>query len=115
MKFHIDRHFTYITTHTDEHKELQSYYKLIEEDLEEITKDWSTELLIPTDPSKMSDPELIDSPETTHEAKDLPGTNRRKKTEEFQNLSSASEGTALISPGQGGDDEVEETKRKEDQ
>jgi hypothetical protein len=100
----------------DEHKEeLQSYYKLIEEDLEEITKDWSAELLIPADPIEMSDPELIGSPETTHEAKDLPGPNRRKKTEEVQNLSNASKGTASVSPGRGGDDEVEETKRKEDQ
>jgi hypothetical protein len=63
----------------------------------------------------MSDPELIDSPETTHEAKDLPGPSRRKKTEEVQNLSSASEGTASVSPGRGGDDEVEETNGKEDQ
>jgi hypothetical protein len=34
----------------------------MEEDLEEITKDWSTYLLIPIDPAKISD---IDSPETT--------------------------------------------------
>jgi hypothetical protein len=86
--------------HADEHKEeLQSYYKLTEEDLEEITKDWSAELLIPADPTEMSDPELIGSPETTHEAKDHPGPSRRKKTEEVQNLSSASEGTASVSPG----------------
>jgi hypothetical protein len=40
MKFHTDRHFTYITAHADESKEeLQSYYKLTEEDLEEINKD----------------------------------------------------------------------------
>jgi hypothetical protein len=40
MKFHTDQHFIYITMHIDEHKEeLQSYYKLTEEDLEEITKD----------------------------------------------------------------------------
>jgi hypothetical protein len=42
MKFCIDRHFIYITARADEHKEeLQSYYKLTEEDIEEITKDWS--------------------------------------------------------------------------
>jgi hypothetical protein len=40
MKFHADRHFIYITAHAEEHKEeLQSYYKLTEEDLDEITKD----------------------------------------------------------------------------
>jgi hypothetical protein len=48
MKFCADRHFIYLTARADEHKEqLQSYYKLTEEDLEEITKDWSTDLLIP--------------------------------------------------------------------
>jgi uncharacterized protein YsxB (DUF464 family) len=46
--FYTDRHFIYITTHRDEHKEeLQSYYKLIEEDMEEITKEWPTEFLVP--------------------------------------------------------------------
>jgi hypothetical protein len=40
MKFHIDRHFIYVTARVDENKEeLQSYYKLTEEDLEEITKE----------------------------------------------------------------------------
>jgi hypothetical protein len=40
MKFHVDRHFIYIIARADEYKEeLQSYYKLIEEDLDEITKD----------------------------------------------------------------------------
>jgi hypothetical protein len=34
MKFHIDRHFIYITARVDEHKEeIQSYYKITEEDL----------------------------------------------------------------------------------
>jgi hypothetical protein len=77
----------------DENKEeLQSYYNIREEDLEEKTKDWWEELLIPADPVEMSDPELIRlSPETTHEAKDTHETNRRKKIEEVQNLRSASE------------------------
>jgi hypothetical protein len=48
MKFCVDWHFIYITTQTNEHKEeLQSYYKLTEEDLEEITKDWSEDLACP--------------------------------------------------------------------
>jgi hypothetical protein len=39
--------------HGDEHKEeLQSYCKLTEEDLEEITKDWFAELLIPARPHR---------------------------------------------------------------
>jgi hypothetical protein len=83
MKFCIDRHFIYITTCTDEHKkELQSYYELTEEDLKEITKDWFAELLIPADPVEMSDPELIASPEATHEGHDTPGTSRKKKKKE---------------------------------
>lgn len=40
MKFSADRHFIYITARSNEHKQqLQSYYKLTEEDLEEITKE----------------------------------------------------------------------------
>jgi hypothetical protein len=118
MKFHVDRYFIYITAHTDEHKEeIKSYYKLTEEDLEEITKDWSAELLIPADPAEMFDPELIGSSEATHEEHNTPGTNRRKKTEKVQNLSSASEETTSESLGRGGDDEVdkEEINGKEDQ
>jgi hypothetical protein len=54
MKFNTDRHFIYITDRVDEHKEkLQSYYKLTEEYLEEITKEWSTDLLIPTNPAEI--------------------------------------------------------------
>jgi hypothetical protein len=50
MKFNIDRHFIYIISHADENKEkLQSYYKLTEKDLEEITKEWSTDLLVSVD------------------------------------------------------------------
>jgi hypothetical protein len=53
MKFSTDRHFIYITVHADEHKQqLQSYYKLTEDDLEEITKEWSADLLVPVDPAR---------------------------------------------------------------
>ena len=62
MKFNADWHFIYITAHADEQKkQLQSYYKLTEEDLEEITRDCSADLLIPENPVKISD---IDNPET---------------------------------------------------
>jgi hypothetical protein len=84
MKFSADRHFIYITTLADEHKkQLQSYYKLTEEDLEEITKEWSTDLLIPANPVEISD---IDNPET---GQDTPGPSRTKKTEEVQELDNA--------------------------
>jgi hypothetical protein len=47
-KFHIDKHFIYIIVHGDEHKEeILSYYKLVEEDMEEITKEWLAEFLEP--------------------------------------------------------------------
>jgi hypothetical protein len=40
-KFHADPHFIYITACRDENKEeLQSYYKLTDEDMEQITKEW---------------------------------------------------------------------------
>jgi hypothetical protein len=100
MKFNTDRHFTYITTREDEHKEqLQSYYKLTEEELEEITKEWSVDLLIPTNLTDIYD---IDSPEDIDKEHNTPGTSRQKKTEEVQNLK-----TTLVSPNGGGDDEVE--------
>jgi hypothetical protein len=70
-------------------------------------------LLIPTDPVEMSNP---DSPKTMHKEHDTPGPSRRKKTEEVQNLSSASEKIASISPSRGGDDEEEEEiNAKEDE
>jgi hypothetical protein len=100
MKFNVDRHFIYITTREDEHKEqLQSYYKLTEEDLEEITKEWSVDLLIPTNPADISD---LDSPKDTHKERNTP-----KKIEEVQNLSSTSRKTTSVSLDRGGDDEVE--------
>jgi hypothetical protein len=50
MKFHADRNFIYITARVDESREeIQSYYNLIEEDLEEIIKEWPIEFLIPVD------------------------------------------------------------------
>jgi hypothetical protein len=83
MKFHVDKHFIYITACRDKHKEvLQSYYKLTEEELEKITTKCPAELLIPVDPTKIFDPELIRSPMITREGHDTPGTSRRKKTEE---------------------------------
>jgi hypothetical protein len=98
MKFTVDLHFIYITVHADEHKQqLHPYYKLIEEDLEEITKGWSMDLLIPVDLADISD---IDSSEVAH---DTPGPNKTKKNEEAQDVSSTSAKTASISPKKGGD------------
>jgi hypothetical protein len=97
MKFSVECHFIYITVRADEHKQQhQSYYKLTEEDLEEITKYWLVDLLIPVDPMEMSD---IDNPEAVH---DTPGPSKKKKNEEAEDVSSTLAKTASISPTQGG-------------
>jgi hypothetical protein len=108
MKFNADRHFIYITTRADEHKQhLQSYYKLTKEDLEEITKDWSVDLLVLVYLAEISD---IDSPETTQYT---PGPSKTRKTEEVQDLDNTSVKTASISPEQVGDGEELEEVRTE--
>jgi hypothetical protein len=100
MKFNADHHFTYITTRADEQKQqLQSYYMLTEDDLEEITKEWSTDLLVAADPVEMSD---VDSPEAMT---DTPGTHKTKKEVEVQYIHNTSTKTSLLSPAKGGDDE----------
>jgi hypothetical protein len=117
VKFRTDRHFIYITARADEHKEeLQSYYKLTKEDMEEINKEWPVEFLIPVDQVELSDPNLIDSPMVTREEYDAPISSRRKKKEEVQELNNASKETSLDLPRGGGGDKVdkEEDKGEED-
>jgi hypothetical protein len=98
MKFSIDRHFIYITVCVDEHKKLlQSYYKLTEENLEEITKEWLAYLLISVDPAEIFD---IDSPELVH---DTPGPSKTKEYEEAQDVNNTSTKTTAISPAHKGD------------
>jgi hypothetical protein len=71
VNFYADKHFIYITAHKDEQKqELQSYYKLTEEDMEEITKEWPTKFLIPVDQVELSDLDLIRSHVVTREEYD---------------------------------------------
>jgi hypothetical protein len=100
IKFSADHHFTYITMCIDEHKQqLQSYYKLIEEDLEQIIKEWLVDLLVPTNPIEISD---VESPEA------IPDTPRLRKTktdDEVQDIHVTSTKTTSISPAQGGDGE----------
>jgi hypothetical protein len=84
---------------------LQSYYKLTEEDLEEITKDWLADLLILVNPTELSD---VDRLETVL---DTPGPRKMKKPEEVQEVDSASVRNASITPDEGGDGkEIEGTK-----
>jgi hypothetical protein len=78
---------------------LHSYYKLTEEDIEDITKEWSADLLIPTNPVELSD---IDSPEIVP---DTPGPSKMTKPEEVHDVGSASVRTASISPDEEGDGE----------
>jgi hypothetical protein len=85
MKFCADRHFIYITTRTDEIKEeIQSYYKITEEDLEEITKEWPIEFLILIDQEELFDPDLIGNPVLTREGYDAPSIVERKRRKMYR-------------------------------
>jgi hypothetical protein len=84
MKFSVDLHFIYITSHTNEHKEqLQSYYKLTEDDLEEITREWLTDLLISADPIEISN---IDSLEAAQDTPRPCKTKINKKTKKDEEI-----------------------------
>jgi hypothetical protein len=72
---------------------------LTEEDIEEITKDWSTNLLIPTNPVELFD---IDSPETVL---DTVGPSKMVKPKEVHDVDNASVRTASITPDETGDGE----------
>jgi hypothetical protein len=62
-KFHADRHFIYITVHREERKEeLQSYYKMEYEDMENITKEWLEDFLVLVVDEKLSNTDIIGSP-----------------------------------------------------
>jgi hypothetical protein len=120
-KFCIDRHSIYITVCKDESKEeLQSYYKLTEEDLEEITKEWPTEFLVPVGDAELSDPDLIGSLVVTRMEYDGPSSaKKKKKKEEVQDIDSqekdnASEETMPDSPEGGGGDEVNQEEEGEE-
>jgi hypothetical protein len=72
---------------------------LIEEDLENITKEWSTNLLVAADPAEMFDMDR------TEVMPDTPGPRKTKKDYKFQDVHSTSTKTTSISPMQGGDGE----------
>jgi hypothetical protein len=83
MNFCANRHFIYITTRADKSKEdIQSYYNLIEKDLEEMTKDNSTEFLILVNQEELSDPNLIGNLVVTREEYDTPDNSKKKKKED---------------------------------
>jgi hypothetical protein len=89
-KFCEDKHFIYITTRRDESKEdLQFYYKLTDEDMEEITKEWPVEFLVPVEDVELSDPDIIGSPLVTQTEYDgQRSENKKKKKEEVQDIDS---------------------------
>jgi hypothetical protein len=115
-KFHADYHFIYITTRQDESKEeLQSYYKLTDEEMEEITKEWPVEFLVPVGDVELSDPDLIGSLVVTRTEYDGPSKARKKKKkEEVQDISNASEETVFDSPRGGGGDEINQEEEGEE-
>jgi len=85
---------------------------MTEDDLEEITKEWSVDLLVAVEPTEMSDVDsLVAMPNT-------PGLRKTKKGVEVQDIHSTSTKTASLSPAKGGDDEelggtkVEQSKGK---
>jgi len=67
--------------------------------LEEITKEWSANLLVAVDPVEMFD---VDSPEAMPAT---PGPCKTKKDVEVQDIHSTSTKTTSLSPVKGGDDE----------
>jgi hypothetical protein len=70
---------------------------LTEDDLEEITKEWSTDLLVAADPTDMSNVEIPEA------MLDTLGPSKTKKDDEVEDVPSTSTKTTSISPVQGGD------------
>jgi hypothetical protein len=107
----MDCHFIYLTPRIDEHQEkLQSYYKLTEEDLEEITKQWLANLLVAANPADISD---INNPEVAQDTPRPSKTKKIKKPEEVQDVDIRSVRTASVTPDQGGNGEdLEEVEKR---
>jgi hypothetical protein len=85
-KFHADPHFIYITACRDEKKEeLHSQYKLTDEDMEQIMKEWSEDLLVPVTDVELSNTNTIGSPMVTfiENVGQSSGTKTKKKQEEI--------------------------------
>jgi hypothetical protein len=61
VKFCTNRHFIYITMHRDESKEeLHSYYKLTEEYMEEIIKEWPIKFLVQVEMQNSLSPKSLE-------------------------------------------------------
>jgi hypothetical protein len=64
---------------------LQSYYKLTDDDMEQITKKWPEEFLVPVANAELSDTETIGSPIVTwvEHVRQSSGTKKKKKQDKF--------------------------------
>jgi hypothetical protein len=93
-KFCIDPHIIYISTRRDEHQEeLQSYYKLTDEDMEQITKKCPKEFHVPIIDAELSDTDTIVRPIVTQveHVRQSSGTKKQKKWDEVQDIESDEE------------------------
>jgi hypothetical protein len=79
--------------------------------MEEITKEWPVEFLVPVEDTKLSNPDIIGSQSVIRAEYDAPSSNRKKKKEDVQEINNASVKTASDSPG---DDEVSQDKEGEE-
>jgi hypothetical protein len=120
-KFHADRHFIYITTHSNESKEeLQFYYKQTDEDMVKITKEWPTKFLIPVEDEEIFDLDIIGSPLVTRFEHDgQTSTKKNKKKGKVKNIETdeeeiASEESRPDSPTGGGGDKVSQEEGEEE-
>jgi hypothetical protein len=112
-KFHVERHFIYITARRDETKEeFYLYYKLTNEDTAEITKEWPEEFLVSVKDAELSDPDIIRIPLVTRNEYDgQSSVNKKKKNDGVQDIENdeediASDESRHDSPAGGGGDEV---------
>jgi hypothetical protein len=103
----------------ESNKELQSYYKLTDEYMEEITKEWLVEFLVPFEDAKLSEPDIIGSPLVTWiEYDGQSSAKKKKKKEEVQDIDNeekdnASKETAPDSPTRGEGNEVNQEEEGE--
>jgi hypothetical protein len=65
---------------------------MIDEDMEEITKEWLAEFLVPVKDVELSDPDIIGSPLVTWV--EHYGQKKKKKKEEFHSIESDEEENA---------------------
>jgi hypothetical protein len=99
---------------------MQCYYKLTEEDMEEITNEWPAEFRVPVEDVQLSDPDIIGSPLVTRAEHDGQGNGKKKKKrEEVQDIENedkdnASKETASDSLAGGGRNEVDQEEEGEE-